>query len=159
MGGVLHSFDQSLDPIKHLEAFDSVMKNLGLKNGDLNSKLEGEYRAIRNGDLVVYPITTGIENLKENMKTCKVVIVSMSPVKTSKLVLGKFGIEIDEIDFYNMADFGSKKDKNAWRQIFEKYESIDFIVEDGDKNLEAANEAAKDLGFGPKIFLGMPIVR
>src|SRR3989338_6599842 len=84
MGGVLHSFDPSHDPVKHLEAFDVAMKDMGLENGDLNSKLEGEYKAIQSGDLVAYPIKTGIENLKENMKTCKVVIVSMSPIKTSK---------------------------------------------------------------------------
>ena len=131
-------------------------KKLGRDKGDTKNQLEGEYSAVQNGDLTVYPVKTGIENLVKNMLTCRVVIVSTSLVKTSRLILEKSGVETSGVDFYDMSDFGSKKDKNAWKKIFEKYESVDYIVEDGKNNLEAAKEAAVDLGFRPKLFTSMP---
>ena len=77
-------------------------------------------------------------------------------VKTSKYCLEKLGINSQDFDIYDMSDFGSKKEKEAWKEILRKYESVDFIVEDGEKNLEAAGEAAGSLGWEPKLFTEMP---
>ncbi|PJC80966.1 hypothetical protein CO009_00630 [Candidatus Shapirobacteria bacterium CG_4_8_14_3_um_filter_35_11] len=156
MGGVIYSYDSQFDPAKHLEAFDIAMKKMGLENSDLNSMLAGEYHAIKNGDLITYPIKSGIDNLKENQKIYKVVVISMAPANTSKYILQNFGVDTSNIDFYNMADYGSKKDKESWKTIFKKYDSIDSIVEDGEANLKAANQAALNLGFSPKTFISMP---
>jgi len=156
MGGVLYSADPGFDPIKHLENFERAKLELGCVTTDFKSQLEAEWLAVEKGTLKIYPIESGISNLKHNLDNCKVVIVSTSLVKTSKFILEKLGIKTNDFDIYDMSDYGSKKDKEAWRKIFEKYDSIDYIVEDGESNLKAANEAARELGFAPKTFTAMP---
>jgi len=156
MGGVIYSFDSTFDPNKHQEAFDIVLKKQNMFDSDLKSQLEIELKSIQSKNLVPYPVEIGITNLNLNILKLKIVIVSTSLVRTSKLILEKFGINTDNIDFFDMSDFGSKKDKEAWKTIFKKYKSIDYIVEDGEINLKAANLAAQELGFSPKTFTSMP---
>jgi FMN phosphatase YigB (HAD superfamily) len=158
MGGVLYSFDKSYEAAKHQLAFDEVMEKMGKENDDIKSQLEGEYEAIQKGELTVYPMENGINNLRKNIGQCKVVIVSTSLVKTSKLILERFGLSSNIFDIYDMSDYGSKKDKGVWKKIFLEYESIDFIVEDGRDNLEAAKAAARELGYSPETFIEMPVV-
>lgn len=158
MGGVLYSYDRLFDQAGHQRAFDEVIKRAWLEDSDLKPKLEAEYQAVVSGELMVYPMESGLSNLGKNLTTCKVVIVSTALSKTSRYILEKFGLGADMFDIYDMSDFGSKKDKNAWKKIFGNYGSIDYVVEDGKENLEAAGEAAEELGFEPELFINMPVV-
>ena len=64
MGGVLYSFDASHDPVKHREAFDEVMRQLGISGADLKVQLEGEKDAIKKGLLKIYPISTSFKIIR-----------------------------------------------------------------------------------------------
>lgn len=150
MGGVLYSFDPLFKPKKHQEEYDRMLELSGKLNTDMKSQLEAEWQAVITGLIKIYPNQEGVRNLLENVKHHNLVIVSTSLEKTSEYILNSFGIPITEAKIFNMADYGSKKDKNAWKQIFKNLPSIDFIVEDGKSNLEAAVEAAKELGSNPQ---------
>lgn len=152
MGGVLYSFDSSFDPGKHQENFDLVMNQLVSDNYGIKEQLEGEWKAVNKGLLTVYPNKKAVKNLLSNLEKYQLVIVSTSLVKTSELILEKIGLKNRATKIFDMSDYGSKKDREAWKKIFQQLESVDVVVEDSETNLKAANLAAIDLGFKPKIY-------
>ena len=152
MGGVLYCFDPSFDPTKHQENFDEAMKSLGLENADSKSQLAGEWVAIGKGLLKIYPIKKGVDNLLSNLTKYQLIIVSTSLIKTSELILNKIGLKNKARKIVDMSDYGSKKDKEAWKRVFNQLENVDIIVEDSEKNLKAASQAAEELGFETKIY-------
>ena len=156
MGGVLYSFDPSQNPERHGDRFDEAMKKLGLTDAPLKEQLEGEWKAVKSGLLKIYPNREGVENLLENLREWELVVVSTSRVKTSDWILKKIGVEKDPFRIFDMSDYGSKKDPDAWRKVFEQLPGIGAIVEDGEENLRAAGEAANGLGFVPALYTQMP---
>jgi len=158
LGGVIYSFDSTLDPIKHQLAFNDLINNNHLENADLKTHLELEWQSILKGDLKIYPIKSGIDNLLENLKSSKLIIVSTSLAKTSKLLLETLGIPTVGVEIFDISKYGSKKDKKAWQQIFHKYTHIDVIVEDNPQNLLVSSNAAYELGFRPEAHLAMPLL-
>ncbi|KKU43277.1 MAG: hypothetical protein UX61_C0025G0004 [Parcubacteria group bacterium GW2011_GWA2_46_7] len=81
----------------------------------------------------------------------KVVAIATSRKQTSRLILEKaLGPDLSgQIDIYDMSEFGSKKDPEAWEKIFKHLGGVDVIIEDGEKNLEAAYQAALWLDYIP----------
>ena len=159
MGGVLYSFDPGFDPDKHQEEFDRAMQKLGKEGAPIKEQLGGEWEAVRGELLKIYAVKRGVENMLVNLKSYKLVIVSTSLIKTSHLILEKIGLGKRAWKIFDISDFGSKQDPNAWRKIFEHLPSVDVIVEDGEKNLVAAQRAAKELGFTPKVFKDVPVLK
>lgn len=169
-GGVIYSFSRSFDPSEHdlvfyrnldwyaqkVEAFSSAVAEES--EGQMDKALEIERLAVTKGfekpgaegTLAVYFITEALLALAQNSKNYKIVIVSTSLVETSRLIL-KMGMKsigfdssvVDMFDIHNMAQFGSKKNSDAWGKILESYKSIVAIVEDNEKNLSAAYKSAK----------------
>lgn len=158
MGGVLYSFDAGFDPEAHQRKFDKMMEKLGRGGSSTKEQLVGEWEAVNNGWLKVYPVKKGVESMLINLKSYKLVVVSTSLTKTSELILEKIGLAKKAWRIYDMSDFGSKKDPGAWRMIFKSLPRVDAIVEDGEKNLEAARQAAGELGFTAKAFSQVPIL-
>jgi hypothetical protein len=102
--------------------------------------------------------------LDYHKKGCKVVFVSTSEVDTSKNILEylleKHKIEserkiIASFDILNMDDYGSKKDADAWKAVLKPYKNITDIYEDKEKNLQAAGEAARQLGSNPELHISV----
>jgi len=114
MGGVLYSFDSTFDPIVHEENFSHAIEALGKKGLSTKEQLEGEWLAVKSGRLVVYPQVEGVSNLLASLNKFKLVIVSTSLVKTSNLILQKVGLGGKAWKVFDMSDFGSKKDPEAW---------------------------------------------
>ena len=158
MGGVLYSFDPGFDPDKHQEEFDRAMQKLGKEGAPIKEQLAGEWEAVRGELLKIYAVKRGVENMLVNLKSYKLVIVSTSLIKTSQLILEKIGLEKKAWKTFDMSDFGSKKDPTAWKKTFEHLHTIDVIVEDNERNLAAAQLAAKELGFTPKAFKEVPVL-
>ncbi len=158
MGGVIYSFDPSFDPQKHEAEFNRAMIAVGKSESNLSDQLQDEWEAVNRGLLQVYPNKTGIDNFVKNLNWYHGVIVATSKVETTKWILDKFTIPLDNLDIFDISIYGSKKDKNAWYQIFKDYQSIDVIVEDSEKNLTIAKECANELGFGPKTYTSMPLL-
>jgi hypothetical protein len=158
LGGVVYSFDSTLDPLKHQSIFNDLLHKNNLDKAPLKTILEFEWNSILKGDLKIYPIKSGIDNLLENQKTSKLIIISTSLVKTSKLILETLNIPTVGVEVFDISDFGSKKDKKAWQQIFMEYTRVDVIVEDDPQNLLVATNAAFDLGFKPVAHLAMPLL-
>jgi len=158
MGGVLYSFDASFDSERHQQEFDKVMQKLNKSNATIKDQLEGEWRVVSQGLLNVYPIKGGVERMLENLESYKLVIVSTSLVKTSEHILEKIGLGKKAWKVFDISDFGSKKDGEAWKAIFRQLPAVDVIVEDGEKNLVAAEQAARKLGFTPKVYKEVPVL-
>lgn len=158
MGGVLYSFNSSFDPDKHQQEFDRVMQKLGKDSAATKEQLEGEWEAVNQGLLKIYPIKGNVEKMLANLKSYKLVVVSTSLIKTSELILEKIGLGKKAWKVFDMSDFGSKKDPSAWKKVFSQLHMVDVIVEDGEKNLLAAEQAARELGFAPKVFKEVPIL-
>lgn len=150
MGGVLYSFDPSFDPLKHQQKFDEAMRSLGKESLPVKGQLEGEWEAVNKNILRVYPNKTAVGAVFDLLKDHKLVIVSTSLAKTSKLILKKIGLEGVAWKVFDMSDFGSKKDSGSWKKIFKSLHSVDVIIEDGKENLEAALQAAKELNLTAK---------
>lgn len=158
LGGVIYSFDPTLDPAKHQTIFNDLIKTNQLVSSNLKDILEFEWTAIISGQLKIYPIKTGIDNLLRNLSLYKLVVVSTSLTKTSKLILETLIIPSVGVEIFDISDYGSKKDKKAWQEIFQKYTRVDVIVEDDPQNLLAATNAAFELGFRPEAHLSMPLL-
>lgn len=158
MGGVLYSFDATFDPNKHQEEFDKAIKKLGKEGTSVKEQLEAEWEAVITGLLSIYPVIDGVKNMQSNLKDFKLVVVSTSLVKTSELILEKIGLGKRAWMVFDMSEFGSKKDTQAWKAIFQQLPTVDVIVEDGKKNLTVAEQAARELGFSPKVFKEVPIL-
>lgn len=133
----------------------------------LNVEKEAVIKALDNpndkaGSLQIYIDPKAAKALVNNYLKYKIVVVSTSRVLTSKRIVSKaFEVTssalpdtlekmISNIDFYDMSDYGSKKDPNSWKNIFTKYPNIIAIFEDSQKNLTAATKAAIELGNNPK---------
>lgn len=158
MGGVLYSYHPSFDPVKHEEEFNKEIEKLVKDKENIKEVLRGEWEAINSGALKVYPNNDGIKNFVKNLKIYHCVVVSTSLVKTSRFILEKFSIPLENIDIFDISDYGSKKESEAWKKIFVKLPSVDVIVEDNEKNLNAALKAATELGYNPKIYQTMPLL-
>lgn len=158
LGGVVYSFDPTLDPVRHQSIFSELVKNNRLENADTKAILEFEWTSIIRGDLKIYPIKTGIDNLLHNLGFSKLIIVSTSLTKTSELILDTLGIPSVGVEIFDISDYGSKKDKKSWGKIFQKYTRVDVIVEDDPQNLLAATNAAYELGLKPEAHLSMPLL-
>ncbi len=156
MGGVLYSFDVSFNPEIHQQRFDEAMRKLGKENLSIGEQLEGEWEAVNRGLLKIYPIKNGIDNVLRNLEEYKLVVVSTSLVKTSELILDKIGLKDKAWKIYNMSDYGSKKDSESWKNIFKLLPGVDVIVEDGEKNLIAAHNAASELGLVSRTYTEVP---
>ncbi len=156
MGGVLYSYDPGFDPNKHEKVFEKAMFKLGKADADIKSQLEGELEAVRSGRLKIYSNKFAVENLRASLEDYELVVVSTALVATSRLILERLGLGNVAKKIFDMSDYGSKKERAVWTQIFKQLARIDVIVEDGAANLQAAEEAAKALGFSPKVFKKMP---
>jgi len=51
-----------------------------------------------------------------------------------------------------MRYYGTKHSVSSWRRALEPYKNIDYIFEDGENKLQAAGEAARQLGSDPELF-------
>jgi len=158
VGGVLYSFDPSFDPRKHEAAFVKAMEYLGKAKLDLKSQLEGEREAVAEGLLQIYPHRSGVRNFLKNLTFYHGILVATSLPETTRYILRQIGIPTAGLEIFDMSDYGSKKDKEAWKKILRNYSQIDVIVEDGEKNLAAAGEAAAELGFTPRLYQAMPLL-
>ncbi len=162
LGGVVYSFEPSFDQEKFSQKFNSVVGWYSKNRPEIKDRLEVEKQAVFDslagntgeGVLPIFIDRQAVEMLLKNSEKYKIVVISTSRVETSKAILkqgmGKKAEDfLSKIDIYDMSEYGSKKDSEAWKKIFEKYKDISVIVEDGEKNLEAAQIAAKQLGFNP----------
>lgn len=138
-------------------------------NGNLHLALDIEKEAVikglnkkddAKGALAIYFSSQATQELLENAKKFKIAIVATSRKETSLAIINeafqKIGQAredaekiVSEFDIYDMSEFGSKKDSNAWKQIFKNYPNIIGIVEDSEKNLNAAFQATSELGTIP----------
>lgn len=138
-------------------------------NDDLCLALDIEKKAVieglnkkndARGALAIYFNPQASQELLENAKKFRIAIVATSRKETSlaiiKEALERIGQEkenikeiVSEFDIYDMSEFGSKKDSNAWKQILKNYPNIIGIVEDSKKNLNAAVQAARELSIIP----------
>lgn len=158
LGGIVYSFDPTLNPDKHQAIFDELLQKNNLVSAPIKTILELEWNSIISGDLKIYPIKQGIDNLKLNLGFSKLIIISTSLTKTSELILDTLGIPSVGVEIFDISDYGSKKDKKAWKSIFENYTKIDVIVEDDPQNLLAATDAAFELGHHPSAHMQMPLL-
>lgn len=158
LGGILYSFDPSFDPIKHQQAFDQIVMSNIDRNTPVKQILELEKKSITSGTLKIYPAPTAISNLIKNLESHRLIIVSTSLISTSELILDMLKIPTVGVDIYDMSDFGSKKEIESWKAIFQQYTSVDVIVEDTPQNLLSASNAAFSLGFKPSSHLTMPFL-
>lgn len=123
--------------------------------------LEIESDSIKKGltdssHLQIYYYAEAIE-LKDKLFNSenKIIVAANSRIETSKNVLEKFfknydvDFSLDDIDFFDVTDYGSKSDPDSWSAVYKYYDQIDMIFEDKEKNLEAAQKAAKALGYNP----------
>lgn len=164
MNGIIYSFSKNFNSKENNNNFDNyIQNNSNIKDISPKEELELEFLGISNffenkeNQLKIYKIQKGIDLLEKFYKEEKnILIVSTSKVETSKLILKHYLTNYDileNIKIYNMLDFGSKKEIKAWQEIFEKYENITKIYEDGEKNLEAAKKASQNLGFNSQCYL------
>lgn len=158
MGGVLYSYDKTLNADKHLENFNKVMGDLYKGGSPTNEISEVEWRAVNDGRLKIYPVKRGVENMLANLGNYQLVIVSNSFVKTSELILDKVGLRNRARKIFDVAEFGNKKDPEMWKKIFRQLPRVDVIIEDGEKNLAAAIQAAKELGMTPETYKEVPVI-
>ena len=93
----------------------------------------------------------------------KVVILSTSIIQDSRVRLEtlfkKHGVDQEkikqifkDIDILTMRYYGTKHSVSSWRRALEPYKNIDYIFEDGENKLQAAGEAARQLGSDPELF-------
>ncbi len=93
----------------------------------------------------------------------KIVIISNSIIQHSRQVLQKLlemrGEDAEyikqifaKIDILTMQYFGTKHDSEAWKEAMNPYKNIDYIFEDGEHKLEAAGQAAQELGNEPDLY-------
>ncbi len=93
----------------------------------------------------------------------KIVIISAAGIQQNRrvleILLTRYGLsktEIQEmfkdIDILTTQFFGSKYDSDAWKQAMEPYQNIEYIFEDGEGKLDAAGQAAKELGHEPELY-------
>lgn len=159
MGGVLYSFDRNFDSDIHLENFKAAVKKFGRPNPTPKEEMEAEWQAISSGFLKFYPHKEGITNTLINLERgYRLVVVATSLVKTTETILAKIGLSGKAWKIFDISDYGSKKDSEAWKKIFQTLPGVDVIAEDGEKNLTAATQAAADLGFKPQTFIKMPLL-
>jgi hypothetical protein len=169
LGGVLYSFDPTFSPKKHeqefvrgltkVERLDSSLKGVAdeFTRGIITKRtLQAECLALEKGILKVFPIFKGAVNLVKNLKTFQLVVVATSLKKSSEFILGQIDPRIKADYIFDVSDYGSKKDWLTWKKIFAQLPRVDVIVEDGEKNLEAAGLAARELGLTPQLFASMP---
>ncbi|OHD12227.1 MAG: hypothetical protein A2Z96_03720 [Spirochaetes bacterium GWB1_48_6] len=173
LGGVIYSFDPDFDAEKHSGKFAEVVqwydtRVLGFtgaleayRGGKIDRSLDIELLAVTKAlqtknsgapdELPVYFNQQAIQVLIGNMRSMKVVAIATSRKQTSRLILEKaLGPDLSgQIDIYDMSEFGSKKDPEAWEKIFKHLGGVDVIIEDGEKNLEAAYQAALWLDYIP----------
>ena len=93
----------------------------------------------------------------------KIVILSTSIIQDSRVRLEtlfkKHGVDQEkikqifkDIDILTMRYYGTKHSVSSWRRALEPYKNIDYIFEDGENKLQAAGEAARQLGSDPELF-------
>lgn len=132
---------------------------------DIKLLLEIESDSIRKGltdkgHLQIHYYPEAIE-LKDKLfnKENKIIVAANSRIETSSVILANFfekydvDFSLDDIDFFDVTDYGSKSSPDSWSVIFEYYDRIDMIFEDKKENLEAAQKAAKALGYNPAVSL------
>ncbi|MEA2056373.1 MAG: hypothetical protein U9O78_01485 [Patescibacteria group bacterium] len=96
----------------------------------------------------------------------KIVIISSAGIQQSRdrlhyllEVRGKSKEKIDEIfhkiDILTMQYFGTKHSVDCWKKAMEPYSNIEYIFEDGENKIEAAGQAAKELGSNPELFISV----
>lgn len=164
LGGVIYSFEPSFDQEKFSQKFNSVVDWYSKNRPEIKDRLEVEKQAVFDslagntgeGVLPIFINQKAVEMLLKNSEKYKIVVISTSRVETSKAILKQAMKEktedfISKTDIFDMSEYGSKKDSEAWKKIFEKYKDISLIIEDDEKNLEAAQIAAKQLGFNPVV--------
>lgn len=179
LGGVIYSFSKTFNPDEHEEKFVAALKWYSENeprykntlteygNNNLFLALDIEKEAVIEGlnkkgerTLTIYFNPEASQKLLENAKKFKIVIVTTSRKQTSLAIIkealkqigqkkGVIEKTVSKFDIYDMSEFGSKKDSNAWKQILKNYPNIIVIVEDGEKNLNAAFQAASELGAIP----------
>lgn len=140
-----------------------------LNNGNKAPVFEIERRAVLRwikskksipGCLRPYFNHPSLKKLAELAEVYKIVIVSNSHIETlaSLLIKGftQIGMSKTEaqvvtslVDFYDMSQYGSKKDVYAWSRILRNYDDIKAIVEDYEIHLQAAMQAANLQGKYP----------
>jgi len=130
---------------------------------DIKLLLEIESDSIRKGmtdksHLQVHYYPEAIE-LKDKLfnKGNKIIVAANSRIEVSNIILENFfekydvDFSLDDIDFFDVTDYGSKSDPDSWSAVYKYYDRIDVIFEDKEKNLEAAQKAAKALGYDPVV--------
>lgn len=162
LGGVIYSYVPDFDQLGFSQKFESVVDWYLKNQKDFSDRLDVEKEAVKKGlvgeegnfSLPIFINQEAVIMLRENAKKYKIVVISTSRKETSEMILKKAFNDNEIIlsfDIYDMSEFGSKKDSQAWKKIFEKYKDISVIIEDGPENLKAADSAARQLGFSPRI--------
>ena len=158
---------------KNYPKYKQVLENYN--NGNLRLALDIEKEAVikgvnnqgnTEGILPLYFNLDAVKKMLSNTSKFLTIIVSTSRKETSLAILKesftKAGLDKKQInnitskfEIYDMSQFGSKKDSKAWKQILKNYQKIVGIVEDSEKNLAAAFQAAVELKQNPKTSLVM----
>lgn len=138
------------------------------KKGNLKLTLEIEKRSIIKGlrgdpsELQIYEMPHAVECiLKYHKRGYREVFVATSEIETTRKILAfllkKHQVKslkavLASFDIINMANFGSKKDANAWKKVLKRSKNISDIYEDKEENLKAAALAAKQSGNQPRLY-------
>lgn len=137
------------------------------KKGNFKLALEIEKKSIIKGlkgdlsELQIYEMPQAVDRiLKYHKSGYRVVFVATSEIETTRKILTfllkKHQIKslkavLASFDIINMANFGSKRDTNAWKKVLKRYKNISDIYEDREENLKAGALAAKQLGNQPRL--------
>ncbi len=162
-------FEEKIRQYSRMKGYENAWKNY--QDGDLKIALRIENVSVAKGingdssELQIYEMPGAISRVLDyHKKGCKIVFISTSEAGTSKNILayllGKPKIEpegkiIASFDIINMDEYGSKNDTNAWKSVLKPYRNITDIYEDKEKNMEAAGEAARQLGSNPKMHISV----
>ena len=178
LGGVIYSFSPLFHPKEHEDKFIAALRDCSdrearfhdvlrqYNEGKLDLALEAEKEAVTNGKLPVFINIEAAKALFDNTKKFRIAIVSTSKVETSKIILKiafqEIGINekqaekiVSEFDIYDMSLCGDMKKSSPCGEIIKQYKNIDAIIEDSEKNLNAAIEASVKLGHKTEGFTKM----
>lgn len=137
-------------------------KKIGGKSGQSKATQDAQEksRLSQNVEAMPYAIETFLDFYEQGYK---IVIISAAGIQRNRQILQflleEYGITQDksqeifkQIDILTTQFFGSKYDSDAWKQAMEPYQNIEYIFEDGESKLDAAGQAAQELGHDPELY-------
>ena len=160
MHGIIYSHDKNNSIEQSKTEFNSLITSQTPKNEseELTLEFESIQKALNHhqNQLNIYPMPNAIKKLLTHIKNNdKIIIISTSLIETQKLILKTFLNDeklLNDINFYNSNNYGSKSDSETWYQILKNYENITELYEDTPNYLDAAEYAVKQLGNKSCIF-------